>query len=226
MLDLMLTGRPMDVREADRAGLVSRVCDDTDALLAAADEYAGWFADASPAAVRLGRRAFTLLADLPAAQAMDAAQFLNLTFFLGGDLAEGATAFLDKRAALVGAARRSTMTDAFIVGAVRSPVGKRNGALVRRPPDRPRRPRPQGARGAHRGGPRRDRRRAVGMRRPDGTAGLERRSGHGAVGRLPRVGARHHDRPSVRLVAAGASTSPPRRCSPAPRTSSWRAASR
>lgn len=97
MLDLMLTGRPMDVHEARQAGFVSRICDDTDALLAAADEYAGWFADTSPTAVRLGRRAFTLLADLPAAQALDAAQFLNLTFFLGGDLAEGASAFLDKR---------------------------------------------------------------------------------------------------------------------------------
>jgi len=97
MLDLMLTGRPMDVDEAYRAGFVGRVCHDTDALLAAADEYAGWFEAASPQSVRLGRRAFTLLADLPASQALDAAQFLNLTFFLGGDLAEGASAFLDKR---------------------------------------------------------------------------------------------------------------------------------
>jgi len=97
MLDLMLTGRPMGVDEAYRAGFITRVCADTDALLEAADEYAGWFADTSPTAVRLGRRAFTLLADLPAAQALDAAQFLNLTFFLGGDLAEGADAFLDKR---------------------------------------------------------------------------------------------------------------------------------
>jgi len=97
MLDLMLTGRPMDVDEAHRAGFVTRVCADGDALMAAADEYAGWFADTSPTAVRLGRRAFTLLADLPAAQALDAAQFLNLTFCLGGDLAEGASAFLDKR---------------------------------------------------------------------------------------------------------------------------------
>lgn len=94
LLDLMLTGRPMPVDEAMRAGFVARVCDD---LWQAADEYAGWFADASPTAVRLGRRAFTLLADLPAAQSLDAAQFLNLTFFLGSDLAEGASAFLAKR---------------------------------------------------------------------------------------------------------------------------------
>lgn len=97
LLDLMLTGRPIDLDEADRAGFISRRCADVTALWAAADEYAGYFELTSPTATRLGRRAFTLLADLPAAQAIDAAQFLNLTFFLGGDLAEGATAFLDKR---------------------------------------------------------------------------------------------------------------------------------
>ena len=96
LLDLMLTGQPIDAEEAwrrlrhagrrprGRAGLV-------------ADEYAGRFDASSPLAARLGRRAFTLLADLPAHQALDAAQFLNLTFFLGNDLAEGATAFLEKR---------------------------------------------------------------------------------------------------------------------------------
>lgn len=97
LLDLMLTGRAVDAEEAHRAGFVNRVCEDDDALWAAADEYAGWFADTSPTAVRLGRRAFTLLADLPASQALDTAQFLNLTFFLGSDLAEGADAFLNKR---------------------------------------------------------------------------------------------------------------------------------
>jgi enoyl-CoA hydratase/carnithine racemase len=97
LLDLMLTGRPIDAAEAHRAGFVNRVCDGPDGLWQAADEYAAMFAATSPLAARLGRRAFTLLADLPAHQALDAAQFLNLTFFLGSDLAEGATAFLDKR---------------------------------------------------------------------------------------------------------------------------------
>jgi enoyl-CoA hydratase/carnithine racemase len=97
LLDLMLTGRPIDAAEAYRAGFVNRLCDGQDELWKAADEYAGWFAQTSPLAARLGRRAFTLLADLPANQALDAAQFLNLTFFLGSDLAEGASAFLEKR---------------------------------------------------------------------------------------------------------------------------------
>ena len=97
LLDLMLTGRPMGAEEAVRAGFVNRVCAGPEELWAAADEYAGWFAQTSPHAVRLGRRAFSLLADLPASQALDAAQFLNLAFFLGSDLAEGASAFLEKR---------------------------------------------------------------------------------------------------------------------------------
>jgi enoyl-CoA hydratase/carnithine racemase len=97
MLDLVLSGRTMEVDEALRAGFVSRICPGPEALWAAADQYAEWFASTSPTAVRLGRKAYTLLADLPAAQALDAAQFLNLTFFLGTDLAEGAEAFLDKR---------------------------------------------------------------------------------------------------------------------------------
>lgn len=97
LLEMMLTGEPMDAAEAYRLGFVTRVYDDADALDAALDVYAERFAAASPDAIRLGRRAFTLLADLPAGQAVDAAQFLNVPFFLGPDLAEGAAAFLDRR---------------------------------------------------------------------------------------------------------------------------------
>ncbi|QIG44607.1 enoyl-CoA hydratase [Nocardioides anomalus] len=97
VMDLVLTGRAMDVAEADKAGFLARVCEGTEELWAAADEYAAMFADTSPLAVRLGRRAFAHLADLPADQALDAAQFMNLPFFLGSDLPEGAAAFLEKR---------------------------------------------------------------------------------------------------------------------------------
>ncbi|GAA3759086.1 enoyl-CoA hydratase [Plantactinospora mayteni] len=97
LLDMMLTGRAIDVDEAARAGFLSRVCANPAEMWAAADEYAGMFTDTSPTAVALGRRAFALLAEMPASQSLEAAQFLNLTFFLGSDLAEGASAFLDKR---------------------------------------------------------------------------------------------------------------------------------
>jgi enoyl-CoA hydratase/carnithine racemase len=97
MLEMMLTGQPLSVEDAHRVGFVNRLCADGHELLEQADRYAGWFAEAAPDAVRLGRRAFTLLADLPARQALDAAQFLNLAFFLGEELPEGASAFLGKR---------------------------------------------------------------------------------------------------------------------------------
>jgi enoyl-CoA hydratase/carnithine racemase len=98
LLEMMLTGEPIDAQTAQRAGFVRTVYPDRDALMAGVDGYAWRFAQVSPQAVRLGRRAFQLLSELPQAQALDAAQFLNLPFFLGADLAEGAAAFLEKRA--------------------------------------------------------------------------------------------------------------------------------
>lgn len=95
--EMVFGGQPISAEEGHRVGFVNRVYDDRDALLAGADEYAATFARTSPAAVALGRRALGLLADLPPGQALDAAAFLNLPFFLGDDLAEGAAAFLDKR---------------------------------------------------------------------------------------------------------------------------------
>jgi methylglutaconyl-CoA hydratase len=97
LLEMLLTGEPVDAAEAQRVGLVNRVYDDRDALFKGLDEYAAAFTRASPQALRLGRKALALLAELPPGQSLDAAYFLNLPFFLGADLAEGASAFLDKR---------------------------------------------------------------------------------------------------------------------------------
>jgi enoyl-CoA hydratase/carnithine racemase len=97
LLEMIMTGQPLSVDDAHRLGFVARVCRDRQALLREADRYAGWFADAAPEAIRLGRRAFGVLADMPAPQALDAAQLFNLAFFLGEELPEGAGAFLEKR---------------------------------------------------------------------------------------------------------------------------------
>ena len=97
LLEMMMTGQPLSVDDAYRLGFVARVCTDTKALYAEADRYASWFTDAAPDAIRLGRKAFGVLADMPAPQALDAAQLFNLAFFLGEELPEGAGAFLDKR---------------------------------------------------------------------------------------------------------------------------------
>lgn len=97
LLEMMLSGEPIDAEEAWRLGFVNRVVADRAELDGLVADYARRFERVSPAAVRLGRRAFTLMADLPARQALDAAQFLNLPFFLGDDLKEGTAAFFDKR---------------------------------------------------------------------------------------------------------------------------------
>jgi len=81
---------PIDAQEALRLGFVNRVVDDGPALDAAVQDYARKFSEVSPSAVRLGRRAFTLMADMPAHQALDAAQFFNLALFFGEDLREAA----------------------------------------------------------------------------------------------------------------------------------------
>lgn len=97
LLEMMFTGEAIDATEAWRLGFVNRVVDDRPALEELVERYAERFERVSPAAVRMGRRAFTLMADLPARQALDAAQFFNLPMFLGEDLKEGASAFFDGR---------------------------------------------------------------------------------------------------------------------------------
>jgi enoyl-CoA hydratase/carnithine racemase len=97
LLEMMMTGDSIDAETAHRVGFVNHVYADTAELMAAVDDFGERFARVSPQAVRLGRRAFLLLSEMPPAQALDAAQFLNLPFFLGADLREGAAAFLDKR---------------------------------------------------------------------------------------------------------------------------------
>lgn len=97
LLEMMLTGWVIDAREAHRLAFVRHVFDNADDMWKMADEYAETFAKNSPVAIGLGRKAFALLADMPAPQALDTAQFFNLAFFHGSDIQEGATAFLEKR---------------------------------------------------------------------------------------------------------------------------------
>jgi len=97
LMQLMLTGEPMSAEEAHRLAFVTTLVEDTDELWERADSLAATLAEVSPLAIRLGRKAFGVLADLPAAQALDAAQFMNLAFFHGSDLQEGAEAFLERR---------------------------------------------------------------------------------------------------------------------------------
>lgn len=97
LLEMMLTGEVIDAEEAHRLAFVRHVYDDASAMWNAADEYARAFGKNSPLAIGLGRKAFSLIADMPAPQALDTAQFFNLAFFHGSDIKEGAEAFLEKR---------------------------------------------------------------------------------------------------------------------------------
>jgi enoyl-CoA hydratase/carnithine racemase len=97
LTEMIFTGDPIDAEEAHRLGLVSRVVDDAEALEAAVQAYAKRFATVSPAAVRMGRRAFTIMDAMPHQIALDATPFLNVPIFLGEEMREGATAFLEKR---------------------------------------------------------------------------------------------------------------------------------
>ena len=97
LLEMMLTGDPMSAVEAYRLGFVNKLADDMEGMDALVADYARRFEKTSPTAVALGRRAFNLLSDMPASQAIDAAQFLNLPFFFGDDIKEGANAFFEKR---------------------------------------------------------------------------------------------------------------------------------
>jgi enoyl-CoA hydratase/carnithine racemase len=99
LMEMMFTGDPMSAPEAYRLGFVNRLYTDREQLLAGLDSYAQRFDKASPDALRLGRRAFTILSELPADQALDAAQFFVMPFHLGADLPEGADAFLSRRPA-------------------------------------------------------------------------------------------------------------------------------
>ena len=97
LLEMMLSGEPIDAQEAWRLGFVNRLARDAAELESLVEEYTQRFSRVSPAALRMGRRAFTLLADMPARQALDAAQFFNLPMFFGDDLREGTSAFFERR---------------------------------------------------------------------------------------------------------------------------------
>jgi enoyl-CoA hydratase/carnithine racemase len=97
LLEMMLTGDKITADEARAIGFVNRVAPNIDELEACVQTYARKFEKSSPMAVRLGRRAFNLMSDITAEQALEAAQFMNVTLLLGDDFKEGATSFLEKR---------------------------------------------------------------------------------------------------------------------------------
>jgi enoyl-CoA hydratase/carnithine racemase len=95
-LEMMLTGRRIDAREAERWGLVNRVVPRAD-LDSAVDEVVKSLAAKSPLILRLGKESFYRAQDMAFA---DALEFLNsmLTLnLLSEDVPEGVSAFMQKR---------------------------------------------------------------------------------------------------------------------------------
>ena len=95
-LELVLTARKLDAAEAKGIGLVNRTAPRAE-LVAQTQDLLETLAAKSPAALRLGRRAFYATQDLPYEQQLEALCAQLSLNALAEDALEGVSAFLDKR---------------------------------------------------------------------------------------------------------------------------------
>lgn len=95
-LELMLTGRTIDPREAQRLGAVTRVVARAD-LDVVVDETVEALLQLSPATLMFGKDAFNAMADTDFDAAFDRLQGGLTEIALSDDAREGTTAFLEKR---------------------------------------------------------------------------------------------------------------------------------
>jgi enoyl-CoA hydratase/carnithine racemase len=97
-LRLVLTGEPIDAREALRIGLVHELAATADAARERALALARLIATRGPLAVRAAKRAVRAALDLPLAEGRALEGELFARCFTSADRAEGVAAFLDRRA--------------------------------------------------------------------------------------------------------------------------------
>jgi enoyl-CoA hydratase len=95
-LEMMLTGRRVPADEALRWGMVNRVVARND-LDDAVGDLVGLLAEKSPAILRLGKRSFTGAEDLGFGPAIQHLKEMLAENLKAEDLAEGVSAFLQKR---------------------------------------------------------------------------------------------------------------------------------
>ena len=95
-LEMILTGEPVDAREALRIGLASAVTA-TDKLAAEAEAIAGRIAERGPIAVRYAKEAINRGLEMPLEQALRYETDLTVILQTTEDRAEGVRAFLGKR---------------------------------------------------------------------------------------------------------------------------------
>jgi enoyl-CoA hydratase len=97
VLDLMMTGRRIDAREAQRLGIAQRVVP-VDELDAAVDTIAHELAQKSPLILSWGRDSFYRVLEMDADPALDYLQGMLTITSQTEDAAEGVAAFAEKRA--------------------------------------------------------------------------------------------------------------------------------
>jgi enoyl-CoA hydratase len=95
-LEMILTGEPVDAREALRIGLVSAVAP-RDKLLAEAEAIAARIAERGPIAVRYAKEAVSRGLEMTLEQALRYETDLTIILQTTEDRAEGVRAFLEKR---------------------------------------------------------------------------------------------------------------------------------
>jgi enoyl-CoA hydratase/carnithine racemase len=96
-LEMMLTGRRLSAEEAARWGMVNRMVA-RPGLDTAVDELVSTLAGKSPYVLRLGKRAFTGVEDQAFGRALEHLKGTLAENLEAEDLAEGVSAFLEKRA--------------------------------------------------------------------------------------------------------------------------------
>jgi enoyl-CoA hydratase len=95
-MELVLTGRSMPAREAEQAGLVSRVVP-VEVYLDEALKLAKEIASKAPIAVRLAKEAVNRVFETPLADGLDYERRLFYFLFASEDQEEGMQAFIEKR---------------------------------------------------------------------------------------------------------------------------------
>src|SRR4051794_24597586 len=95
-MELMLSGRRVPAAEAHRLGLVSRVLP-ADSFDSEVEDVVGSLARKPPVAVRLGKAAFLSALEMPLVPALEAMQAQLSLLTTTADVAEGVTAFFEKR---------------------------------------------------------------------------------------------------------------------------------
>ncbi len=95
-MDMILTGRPMPAREAEAAGLVSRVVPD-DEVVPAALALAAQVAALSSVAIAAAKQAVRAAEELPLSEGLARERRLFFGLFGTADQREGMSAFLEKR---------------------------------------------------------------------------------------------------------------------------------